>query len=59
MQVGSSTSNLQGDTSSAPFSEISFTFINMIDYTKLNQEEVDFSTINRDYGNLDLRVKGK
>jgi hypothetical protein len=59
MQVGSSTSNLQGGTSSAPLSDESFSFVNMVDSMKLKDNDVYLSTKTCDYGNLELTSKGK
>lgn len=42
MQVGSSTFNPQGGTSSAPLSGGSFSFVNMLNSSKLKEEELDF-----------------
>jgi hypothetical protein len=59
MQVGSSTSNLQGGTSGAPFRDRYFLFVTMVNYSKLKEEEVYLSTRTCDYGNTELTTKGK
>jgi hypothetical protein len=59
MQVGSSTSNPQWGTSSAPFPDRYFSFINMVNYSKLKEYEVDFSTMSHNYSNPDSITKCK
>jgi hypothetical protein len=59
MQVGSSTSNPQGGTFGAPLLDGSFSFINMVNYSKLKEEKVYFSTRSHDYSYLELTTKGK
>jgi len=57
MQVGSSTSNTQGDTPSATFLDELFNFVNMVNHT--NEEEVYFMTRAHDYSNPESSMKGK
>ena len=58
MKVGSSTSNMQGGTSSAPLSDESFSFVNMVDSMKLKDNDVYLSTKTCDYGNSESKTKG-
>jgi len=59
MSVGSSISNLQGRTSGAPLLDGYFSFINMVNYSMLKEEEVYFSTRSCDYSNPESTTKEK
>jgi hypothetical protein len=59
MQVVSSTSNLQRGTFGASFLDESFSFTNIVNYSKLKEEEVYFLTRYCDYSNPDSTKKGK
>jgi hypothetical protein len=60
MQVGSSTSNpCKGALLVHLCPDGSFSFINMVNSSKLKEEEVDLSTRTHDYGNPESTTKGK
>ena len=59
MQVVSSTSNLQRGSFVASFLDESFSFTNIVNYSKSKGEEVYFLTRYCDYSNPDSTKKGK